>query len=61
MKIRVYAPAFADHGEIDEKGFLELADAAALRDVYRKLKINPLLRPLLLCAVNYQRESPASN
>lgn len=58
MRIRVYAPAFADHGALDEKGFLELPEGAELRDVHRKLKINPLVRPLLLCAVNYKREKP---
>ncbi len=59
MRVRVHAPAFADHGALDDKGFLELPEGAALRDVYRRLRINPLLRPLILCAVNYKLERPS--
>jgi molybdopterin converting factor small subunit len=54
MRVRVYAPAFGDHGAVDEKGFMDLPEGAVLADVYRRLKINPLVRPIVLCTLNYE-------
>lgn len=59
MRIRVYAPAYSDHGAIDENGFMDVPEGSTLSDIYRKLKIRPLLRPLVLCAVNYKVERPS--
>jgi molybdopterin converting factor small subunit len=53
VRVRVYAPAYADHGALDEKGFLELPEGAKLRDVYRALKLRPLAR--IFCLLNYER------
>ncbi len=58
MRIRVYAPAFADHSVLDERGFLELPPGARLRDLHRILKIPPLARPFVLVAVNYRVSGP---
>ena len=58
MRIRVYAPANADHSVLDEGGFIELPTGARLRDLHRALRIPLLARPLLLCAVNYRISGP---
>ncbi len=58
MKIRVYAPALADHSVLDERGYIEMTAGSRLRDLHRALKIPPLARPLLLCAVNYKVSGP---
>lgn len=58
MRIRVYAPAFADHSVLDERGFLELPPGSRLRDLHRILKIPPLTRPFVLVAVNYRVSGP---
>lgn|GEM_PF-344687 len=54
MRIKVYAPSFADFAGLDDDGFMELPDGAVLRDVYRKLRIAVPLRPFVLAAVNYE-------
>lgn len=55
MKVKVYAPAFLNCEEIDEMGNLEVSALATLRDVYKKLQVPLLLRPVLLCSVNYEK------
>jgi molybdopterin converting factor small subunit len=55
MTVRVIAPSFADHSEIDDLGDMTLPEGACLRDIYRKLRIPPLLSGLLVCSVNYAR------
>lgn len=58
MRIRVYAPANADHSVLDERGFIDLPPGSRLRDLHRALRIPLLARPLLLCAVNYRISGP---
>lgn len=56
MKVKVYAPpVFCDDSVLDEANCLELPEDAKLKDVYQRLKINPLLRRLLICTVNQKR------
>lgn len=57
MKIAVYAPPFCDHAALDREGQLELKEGASLRDALRALKIPPLLRPLLIIRVNYEKSA----
>ena len=54
MKIKVYAPSFCDHSAVDESGTMELPDDSTVKEVYRKLKIPILYRPILVCAVNHE-------
>lgn len=56
MKVRVYAPfIFCDSNVVDDDGFMELPEGAILKDVYKELKITPMLRRLFFCNVNYKR------
>ena len=55
MKVKVYAPPFLNGDAIDEMGNLEVPTGATLRDVYKKLQVPLLLRPVLLCSVNYEK------
>jgi len=55
MKVKVYAPAFLNGDEIDEMGNLDVPTGATLRDVYKKLQVPLLLRPVLICRVNYEK------
>lgn len=58
MRIRVYAPSFSDQAAIDDQGFMELPEGSGLAEVYRRLRINPLLRRVVLCTVNYEFPRP---
>ncbi len=60
MKVKVYAPLFGDTDILDESGYLELAENATLKEVFKKLKIPLLLRTSLLCTVNYERVKMSS-
>lgn len=60
MRVRVHAPAFCDHSALDGEGYLELAEGAGLKEVFRRLRINPLVGALLLCTVNYERAKPGT-
>ncbi len=55
MKVKVYAPPFVNGDAIDEMGNLEVPEGATLRYVYKKLQVPLLLRPVLLCSVNYEK------
>ena len=55
MRIRVYAPRFADHSRIDDDGFVELSAGASLDDLLKTLKIPFRRGAALLCTVNYAR------
>ncbi len=55
MKVKVYAPAFLNAALIDERGFLEVPAGSTLRDIYKILQVPLLLRPVLLCSVNYEK------
>jgi molybdopterin converting factor small subunit len=55
MRIRVYAPRFADHTRIDENGFVDLPDEATLDDLLKKLKVPFRPGAALLFTVNYAR------
>lgn len=58
MKIRVYAPPFLDHSCIDQNGMIEVDSGAALADVYKKLRVPLVLKPILFCSVNYEKARP---
>ncbi|HOQ10466.1 MAG TPA: MoaD/ThiS family protein [Syntrophomonadaceae bacterium] len=55
MKVKVYALPFLNGDAIDEMGFMEVPEGATLRYVYKKLQVPLLLRPILLCSVNYEK------
>ena len=59
MKIKVYAPSFCDQSALDETGTLELPDDSTVRDVYKKLKLPILYRPIVVCAVNHEVVKPS--
>ena len=54
MKIKVYAPSFCDASALDETGILDMPDDSTVRDVYKKLKVPVLYRPIVVCAVNHE-------
>ena len=54
MKIKVYAPSFCDREALDESSTMELPDDSTVRDVYKRLKIPILYRPIVVCAVNHE-------
>jgi molybdopterin converting factor small subunit len=55
MRIRVYAPRFADHSRIDEDGFVTLPDGATLDELLKTLRIPFRPGAVLFCTVNYAR------
>jgi molybdopterin converting factor small subunit len=57
MRVKVYPLPFLKDDALDEMGNLEIPDGATLRDVYKKLQVPLLLRPVLLCSVNYEKSS----
>lgn len=57
MKIRVYAPPFADFRHVDQNGDLELEEGSALKDVFTMLKIPFAFGVVLFCKVNYGKAS----
>ena len=54
MKIKVYAPSFCDQRALDESSGMELPDDSTVGDVYKRLKIPILYRPIVVCAVNHE-------
>jgi molybdopterin converting factor small subunit len=54
MKIRVYAPPFADHSRIDDDGFVELPDGRTLDDLLRHLRVPLRWGTVLLFMVNHE-------
>jgi molybdopterin converting factor small subunit len=55
MRIRVYAPPFADLSCIDEEGFMELPDGATLNDLFKTLHL-PLRHGMVAFSmVNYEK------
>jgi molybdopterin converting factor small subunit/DNA repair ATPase RecN len=57
MQVKVYPLPFLNDDALDEMGNLEVPTGATLRDVYKKLQVPLLLRPVLLCSVNYEKSS----
>lgn len=55
MRIKIYAPAFLDHSRLDHQGCLEVEEGARLGKILDQLRVPLLLRPVLLCTVNYDR------
>ena len=56
MKVKVYAPSFCDHSSLDDANMMELPENSTVRDVYRKLRIPLIYRPIIACAVNHKVE-----
>jgi len=54
IRVKVYAPAFCDHTQIDDNGFVELPDSVALKDLYKIIKMPPLRGRLMIVRVNYE-------
>jgi molybdopterin converting factor small subunit len=54
LRIRVYAPAFADHSRIDDDGYVELPSGRTLDDLLRHLRIPFRRGAVLLFMVNYE-------
>jgi molybdopterin converting factor small subunit len=59
LKVRITAPPFCDHSSIDNRGFIELEKDASLNDLYSRLKVTALLRPILITSVNYEIVRPS--
>ena len=55
MRVRVYAPRFADHSRIDDDGFASLPEGATLNDLLKKLRLPLRFAAVLFCQVNYER------
>ncbi len=55
MRVKVYAPAFFNHDCLDAQGYLEVAEGARLRHALDALRVPLVLRPVLLCTLNYER------
>jgi molybdopterin converting factor small subunit len=55
MRIRVYAPRFADHSGIDDDGFVTLPDGATLNDLLKTLRVPLRFAAVLFCLVNYEK------
>lgn len=55
MRVKVYAPAFLNHDCLDAQGYLEMAEGARLRHALDALRVPLVLRPVLLCTLNYER------
>lgn len=55
MRVRVYAPVFADPGAIDELGFVELEDGATLGALLKRLRIPFRWIAATFCVVNYEK------
>ena len=55
MRIRVYAPRFADRSRIDDDGYVDLPSGATLDDLLKALKIPFRPGAALFCTVNYAR------
>jgi molybdopterin converting factor small subunit len=55
MRIRVYAPRFADHSQIDDGGFVSLPEGATLNDLLKRLRVPLRFAAVLFCQVNYER------
>jgi len=55
MRIRVYAPPFADHTRIDDDGYVEVPDGKTLDFLLRHLRIPFRRGAVLFLMVNYER------
>ncbi len=55
IKIKIYAPGFISHDHISLDGMMELEQGSTLADLYKKLEIPFVLRPILVCSVNHER------
>lgn len=55
LKIKVYAPPFLHGDDIDENGWLEVTEGTTLKDLYKVLKVPVILRPVIICSVNYAK------
>ncbi len=55
IRVKVYAPAFIQHQNLDEEGFATLPDNASLKDLYHHLHISFLLKPVLVCRINSEQ------
>ncbi|PKL24078.1 MAG: hypothetical protein CVV47_12530 [Spirochaetae bacterium HGW-Spirochaetae-3] len=57
MRIRVYAPPFADTVAIDELGFVALEDGATLGALLKRLRIPFRRIAATFCVVNYEKSA----
>lgn len=55
IKVKVYAPGFCDHTQIDDQGFVELPVLSTLKDLYSIIKMPLLRRRLMIVRVNYDK------
>jgi molybdopterin converting factor small subunit len=55
VRVRVYAPPIADHGAIDERGFVELDDGSTLGDLLKRLRVPFGRVAATFCVVNYEK------
>jgi molybdopterin converting factor small subunit len=59
MRIRVYAPPFADHTRIDDDGFVELPEGYTLDDLLGYLRVPLRWGTVVLFMVNYEHVKPS--
>ncbi len=55
MRIRVYAPPFADHTRIDDDGYVQLPEGKTLDHLLKYLRIPFRRGAVLFLMVNYER------
>ncbi len=55
MRIRVYAPRFADFSKIDDDGFMTMPEGATLNDLLKRLRVPLRFAAAIFCLVNYER------
>ncbi len=55
MRIRVYAPRFADLSKVDDDGIMTMPEGATLDDLLKRLRVPLRFAAALFCLVNYER------
>ena len=55
MKVKVYAPGFCNFTHIDEDGFVEMKEGSTVGDLFKKIEVPFVYRPLPIYKVNYKK------
>ena len=54
VKVKVYAGPFFNLSAMDEDGYISLKAGSTINDLYKKLKVQFPIRPLMKSFVNYK-------
>jgi len=55
IRVKIMPPPWADHTQIDERGWMELPDHATLHDALKRVRCGAVQAKLLLASVNGER------